>query len=93
MSDLADWRKRIDEIDQQLVRLLNERAQCAVESSLIWEKESSSWAAAIRPWMQPAPPVVWWAETGKLQSFIGAPEKRCLLLQKKFRPCWTRASN
>jgi chorismate mutase len=31
MSDLADWRKRIDEIDQQLVRLLNERAQCAVE--------------------------------------------------------------
>ena len=25
------WRKRIDEIDQQLVKLLNERAQCAVE--------------------------------------------------------------
>lgn len=31
MSDLADWRKRIDEIDQQLVKLLNERSQCAVE--------------------------------------------------------------
>jgi len=31
MSDLAGWRKRIDEIDQQLVRLLNARAQCAVE--------------------------------------------------------------
>ncbi len=31
MSDLAQWRKRIDEIDQKLVRLLNERAQCAVE--------------------------------------------------------------
>jgi chorismate mutase len=31
MSDLASWRKRIDEIDQQLVKLLNERAQCAVE--------------------------------------------------------------
>ena len=31
MSDTAGWRKRIDEIDQQLVRLLNERAQCAVE--------------------------------------------------------------
>ena len=31
MSDLADWRKRIDEIDQQLVKLLNARAQCAVE--------------------------------------------------------------
>jgi len=31
MSDMADWRKRIDEIDLQLVKLLNERAQCAVE--------------------------------------------------------------
>ena len=31
MSDMADWRKRIDEIDQQLVKLLNERSQCAVE--------------------------------------------------------------
>lgn len=31
MSDLDDWRKRIDQIDQKLVRLLNERAQCAVE--------------------------------------------------------------
>lgn len=31
MSDLDGWRKRIDEIDQELVRLLNERSQCAVE--------------------------------------------------------------
>ena len=31
MSDLAGWRKRIDAIDQQLVKLLNERAQCALE--------------------------------------------------------------
>ena len=31
MNDLAGWRKRIDEIDQQLVKLLNERSQCAVE--------------------------------------------------------------
>jgi chorismate mutase-like protein len=31
MSDLAAWRKRIDEIDQQLVKLLNERSRCAVE--------------------------------------------------------------
>ena len=23
-------------------------------------------------------------------SFIGAPEKRCLLRQRKFRPCWTK---
>jgi chorismate mutase len=31
MSDLAEWRKRIDEIDRQLLKLLNERSQCAVE--------------------------------------------------------------
>ena len=31
MSDVAAWRKRIDEIDRQLVKLLNERSQCAVE--------------------------------------------------------------
>lgn len=31
MSDLAAWRKKIDEIDQQLVKLLNERSRCAVE--------------------------------------------------------------
>jgi len=29
--DIADWRKRIDELDQKLVRLLNQRAECAVE--------------------------------------------------------------
>ncbi len=31
MSDLDEWRRRIDEIDQQLVKLLNGRSQCAVE--------------------------------------------------------------
>jgi chorismate mutase len=31
MNDLDGWRKHIDEIDQQLVRLLNERSGCAVE--------------------------------------------------------------
>jgi chorismate mutase-like protein len=31
MSNMADWRKRIDEIDLQLVKLLNERSRCAVE--------------------------------------------------------------
>lgn len=30
-SDIEDWRKRIDAIDQQLVKLLNQRSQCAVE--------------------------------------------------------------
>ena len=28
---IQDWRKKIDEIDEQLVRLLNERSRCAVE--------------------------------------------------------------
>ena len=28
---LADWRRRIDEIDKKLVELLNERSQCALE--------------------------------------------------------------
>jgi chorismate mutase len=31
MNDLDGWRKLIDEIDQQLVKLLNERSRCAVE--------------------------------------------------------------
>ena len=31
MSDLDGWRKQIDEIDQQLLKLLNERSRCAVE--------------------------------------------------------------
>lgn len=29
--DLADWRKKIDAIDRELVRLLNERAHCVTE--------------------------------------------------------------
>lgn len=28
--EIADWRKRIDELDEQIVKLLNERATCAV---------------------------------------------------------------
>ena len=31
MSELEDWRKKIDSIDQQLVKLLNDRSRCAVE--------------------------------------------------------------
>jgi chorismate mutase-like protein len=30
MSDLDGWRKQIDDIDQELVKLLNERSRCAV---------------------------------------------------------------
>jgi chorismate mutase len=40
MNDLDGWRRRIDEIDQQLVRLLNERANCAVEIGQIKKKMS-----------------------------------------------------
>ncbi len=29
--DIADWRKKIDELDRQLVKLLSERARAAVE--------------------------------------------------------------
>jgi chorismate mutase-like protein len=28
---LADWRRRIDEVDKKLVELLNERSRCALE--------------------------------------------------------------
>jgi len=31
MNDLDGWRRRIDEIDQQILKLLNERSRCAVE--------------------------------------------------------------
>ena len=31
MKNIEDWRRRIDEIDRQLVELLNERSQCAME--------------------------------------------------------------
>ena len=30
-NDIEDWRKRIDAIDEQLMRLLNSRSACAVE--------------------------------------------------------------
>jgi chorismate mutase len=29
--NLADWRRRIDELDKKLVELLNERSRCALE--------------------------------------------------------------
>ena len=30
-SNVDDWRRKIDEIDRQLVELLNERSRCVVE--------------------------------------------------------------
>jgi chorismate mutase len=38
MNDLDGWRKRIDEIDQQLIKLLNERSSCAVAIGHIKKK-------------------------------------------------------
>ena len=35
---LGDWRRRIDEIDLQLVKLLNERSHCAIEVGKLKEK-------------------------------------------------------
>jgi chorismate mutase len=35
---LSDWRRRIDEIDLQLVKLLNERSHCAIEIGKLKEK-------------------------------------------------------
>lgn len=29
--DLADWRKKIDEIDEKLAKLLSQRSQCVIE--------------------------------------------------------------
>ena len=29
--DIADWRRKIDDIDKQLLQLLNQRAHCALE--------------------------------------------------------------
>ena len=31
MSDLPGWRERIDQLDRDLVRLLNERAECVLK--------------------------------------------------------------
>ncbi len=38
MSDLEEWRRRIDEVDRQLVELLNERARCALEVGRLKKK-------------------------------------------------------
>jgi chorismate mutase len=38
--NLADWRRRIDEIDKKLVELLNERSQCALETGRIKQESN-----------------------------------------------------
>lgn len=44
--EIADWRKRIDELDEQIVKLLNERAACAIA---IGEIKRQSGAAIYEP--------------------------------------------
>lgn len=47
MKDMTDWRKQIDEIDQQVLRLLNARAQCAVEIGRYKKQQGMpAWAPA-----------------------------------------------
>jgi len=36
--EISDWRSRIDELDLDLVRMLNERARCAIEIGRIKRK-------------------------------------------------------
>ena len=36
--EISDWRSRIDELDRDLVRMLNERARCAIEIGRIKRK-------------------------------------------------------
>jgi|RhiMetdeSRZDD1v2_1073273.scaffolds.fasta_scaffold1333121_2 chorismate mutase len=36
--EISDWRTRIDELDLELVRMLNERARCAIEIGKIKRK-------------------------------------------------------
>ena len=38
--NLADWRRRIDEIDKKLVKLLNERSHCALEIGKLKQEAS-----------------------------------------------------
>jgi chorismate mutase len=40
VMDISGWRKKIDELDRDLVRLLNERARCAVEIGKIKRRNS-----------------------------------------------------
>ncbi len=38
--NIDDWRKKIDEIDLEMVRLMNQRSRCAIEIGKIKEKRN-----------------------------------------------------
>lgn len=40
--DLSDWRRRIDELDKEILRLLNQRAEAAMEIGRIKEKSAAA---------------------------------------------------
>lgn len=40
--NIENWRRRIDEIDRQLVKLLNERARCAIEIGWLKRRQGTS---------------------------------------------------
>jgi chorismate mutase-like protein len=40
--DIADWRKKIDALDEQIVKLLNERAACAIAIGDIKRKDNAA---------------------------------------------------
>ena len=40
--EIADWRKKIDALDEQIVKLLNERAACAIAIGEIKRKNSAA---------------------------------------------------
>jgi chorismate mutase len=40
--EIADWRKKIDELDEQIVNLLNERAACAIAIGEIKRKDGAA---------------------------------------------------
>lgn len=37
MGDIGDWRKKIDDIDERIIQLMNQRAECAIEIGKIKE--------------------------------------------------------
>jgi chorismate mutase len=40
MKNLGDWRRRIDDLDQKLVELLNERSRCALEIGKLKQQQN-----------------------------------------------------
>lgn len=40
MDDISDWRKHIDEIDEKILELLNERTKCVIEIGKIKSKNN-----------------------------------------------------